>query len=277
MNNHCFDAEWLPALRIIIEVSSRLGQPIMVIGASARDILLRINQLSPIRATRDLDLAIEIASWDGFAAMHESLIASGYFVADDAAHRLTYSTGLPVDLIPYGGVTDAQTNISWPPDHEISMSVLGVKDAFDASFEIPLGDEPDALRLNVVSPAGLVLLKIFAWEERKSVTRKDAEDIYHLVDCYISLGNRSALEQYHVDLFDEIETANARLLARDLFEICSDNTLSVLDALLSRETEKASMSQLLRDMLPRHADSDLQSRWQRKLLSMKKEINYLSA
>src|SRR5688572_29944180 len=87
-----------------------------VAGAIARDIvLLNVFGIDTIRATRDIDLAVHVASWDQFAALKARLVESHGFVrANGAPQRLHYSM-YPVDLVPFGGVVEPNGNIEWPP------------------------------------------------------------------------------------------------------------------------------------------------------------------
>jgi len=266
------DPDWLSALSIIKSQADGLGITFMVIGASARDILLGVWDISPIRATRDVDLAIEIASWIRFDQLKEALINTGSFHADKAMQTLIFESHLPIDLVPYGDLEKTNSEISWPPDHAVQMSVIGMKEAFDSSLTLILTKSP-LLEINVASATGIVLLKLLAWEDRKLDTTKDAEDLYFLLRHYIDLGNQARLEANHVDLFEEIDTAHARLLGRDLIEICSTTTLSVVKSILDRETDNSNESKLVRDMLPRHSESSQYAFCQRLLTAIKAEIS----
>lgn len=266
------DADWLAALSIIKVQSDGLGIPFMVIGASARDILFDAWDITPIRATRDVDLAIEIASWDRFDELKGALINTESFQSDSVMQRLTFEGRLPIDLVPYGAIEEAGSEISWPPDHAVHMSVVGMKDAFDSSLTLSLAEAPNSLEINVASAAGIVLLKLLAWEDRKLSTTKDAEDLYFLLRHYIDLGNQAHLETNHVDLFDDIETAHARLLGRDLLTICAPATLSAVELIFDREMGNSSESRLIRDMLPRHAETDQNILCRKLLIAMRAEM-----
>ena len=94
------------ALGELDRLATELGTPFVVVGATARDMVLHHGfGLEVRRATRDIDLGLEIAHWDTFQDLENSLLATGRFVADRAAQRLIFTDGdhrLPVDLIPYG-------------------------------------------------------------------------------------------------------------------------------------------------------------------------------
>ena len=117
------------------------------------------------------------------------------------------------------------------------------------------------------------MIQIGSWEDRKLNTSKDAEDLYFLLRHYIDLGNQNHLEANHSDLYDEFEMAHARLLARGLVSISSLETLSAIKSILQREIDNAVESRLLRDMLPRFADSDQQALCLKQLIAMKTEMS----
>lgn len=269
------DPDWLTALSIIKEQADILGIPFMVIGASARDILLATSDISPIRATRDVDLAIEVASWNRFDELKEALISTELFKHGREMQRLIFGDYLPIDLVPYGAIAQTNLEISWPPDHAILMSVMGMKDAFDSSLTLSLGDAPNLLEIKVASATGIVLLKLLAWEARKSSTTKDAEDLYFLLYHYIDLGNKEHLASNHADLFEDFEIAHARLLGRDVLKICSSETLSAVKIILDRETDNANESKLVRDMLPKHAETNQHIDCKKLLIAMRTEMNTL--
>ncbi|PWQ98018.1 nucleotidyl transferase AbiEii/AbiGii toxin family protein [Leucothrix pacifica] len=269
--NH-LDPDWISALSIIKKQADHLDIPFMVIGASARDILLDASNISPIRATRDVDLAIEIANWERFGELKAALIETKSFKPDKAMQRVIFEDHLPIDLVPYGAI-ETNAEISWPPDHVILMSVAGMTDVFDASLSLPITNSPEALDINVASSTGIALLKLLAWESRKASITKDAEDLYFLIRHYIDLGNQENLQTNHEDLFDDIDTAHARLLGRDLLALCSPQTLSTVKTILDRETDDSNESVLVRNMLPRHADSNQASQCRALLIAIRTELS----
>jgi predicted nucleotidyltransferase len=168
-----------------------------VAGATARDlILVNVHGLRPGRATRDIDFGIAVENWGRFALLKERLVATKNFTSDrHALQRLTYDDqaarfSIPVDLIPFRGVTAAGGNIEWPPSRDIVMNVSGFEEALDSS--IPIRVEEDLI-VRVASIPGLMLLKLVAWSDRGRETDKDAADIYRLLTAYADAGNTERL------------------------------------------------------------------------------------
>lgn len=98
--------------------------------------------------------------------MYETIISellqSGHFKTSSKAHRILYEKlDYPVDIVPFGGVSDKMGTISWP-DRE--MSILGFEEAYRDSFEIIIGSSTGKT-IRVASPVGLVIMKFVSWSE----------------------------------------------------------------------------------------------------------------
>ena len=113
-------------LHILKKVADSLGIPFFVIGAFARDLILKHGYgIEPRRKTGDIDLGVEVASWEQFKTLFESLISTGQFSPTPEKQRLRCGTIL-IDILPFGAIADEDKKISWPPEHEIRMSMGGL-------------------------------------------------------------------------------------------------------------------------------------------------------
>ena len=98
--------------------------PYIVVGATARDLLLfHVFGIPVTRATADVDFAVAMDSWERFSELRAALLASGHFREGKMEHRvylkaLSVKDEIPVDLIPFGGVAEADV-IHWPPDKKL--------------------------------------------------------------------------------------------------------------------------------------------------------------
>jgi predicted nucleotidyltransferase len=45
-----------------------------------------------------------------------------------------------IDLVPFGGVEDANSIIAWPPDRDIVMHVAGFSDALESAVQVTRDD-----------------------------------------------------------------------------------------------------------------------------------------
>jgi len=149
----------------------------------------------------------------------------------------------------------------------------GLADVLKSSQSIGIANPPEPLNIPVATPAGIALLKLLAWNARKHQSSKDAEDFLYLLHYYIDIGNQSRLENEHTDLFDDIETAPARLLGRDITTIASHSTLTMIARILNQEIATGLYAPLLRAMLPRHTEAHLIQHYLRQLQALKQELN----
>jgi len=69
------------------------------------------------------------------------------------------------------------------------MNVTGFSDALESSIHVQIDT---ALVIPVVSLPGLIILKLFAWLDRKH-ERRDAPDILKIVSEYADAGNEERL------------------------------------------------------------------------------------
>lgn len=202
-------------LRPLSEVTGALreagGVDFLLVGATARDVVLRGYGISPARVTNDVDFAFAVRDWDEFSRTRERLLRSPRFLEDRDPQRVLFS-GIPVDLIPFGSIEDQSRHITWPSDAAV-MNVLGFEEADRTAQPVLL---PDAVQIRVPEIATLLVMKLAAWGDRKR--DKDATDIQLLALHYgdISEGRLFGDEMptYSAMGFDMV-LAGARLLGRD--------------------------------------------------------------
>ena len=92
--------------------------------------------IKAVRATEDIGLAFALASWSHFEKLRTSLLSSDVFRPHPrGSHKLSYRSDVVVDLIPFGGLENADGTISWPPHGDTVMSVLGFEEALKSSID----------------------------------------------------------------------------------------------------------------------------------------------
>ena len=111
------------------------------------------------RATIDIDLGIEVEDWNQFKKLKEMLIATGKFAETSQVQRLMYNDTHPIDILPFGSISNDGVIIEWPPDHNIQMSVAGFREAFESSVKVILRRDP-LLEIKVASLPSLTALKL---------------------------------------------------------------------------------------------------------------------
>ena len=167
-------------------------EQVLLVGAQARDLLLHYAHDVPItRATTDVDLAFAVADWDDFDTLRGALLHSDVFNATQpAVHRLIHRTGVPVDLIPFGGVEGPDSSIVWP-DGESEMSVMGYREAVETAVDVVL---PGKVHISTVSIPMLAVLKLIAWSHRHvHAPAKDASDLFLILRNYFNVEDMNRL------------------------------------------------------------------------------------
>ena len=241
--NSPVDPSIVRVLRTLDPIAREAGCAYFVAGATARDlILVNIHGLRPGRATRDIDFGIAIEKWERFAFLKERLVATGVFTSDRRAlQRLTYSDqaagfSIPVDLIPFRGVTAADGTIEWPPSRDIVMNVAGFEEALASSISVQIEEN---LIVRVASIPGLMILKLVAWSDRGRETDKDAADIYRLLTAYADADNTDRLYEHEMHLLEavgfDMQVAGAELLGLDVAHLCLPPALVLIRSALESE------------------------------------------
>ena len=152
MLDHIFTAVLTPVQR----TAEELGLQIMLVGATARDVLLeQAHKIDTGRATRDVDFAVSVRSWEEFELLKKRLVATGHFIESTAKyHRLdVVDSTLWIDIIPFDGIETDNRTISWPPHHDIVMNTIGFREAYDSDGLMIVAPGID---LRVVSLAALL-------------------------------------------------------------------------------------------------------------------------
>jgi predicted nucleotidyltransferase len=233
------DQTTLLILSVVNRLAGDLELPYIVVGATARDLLLfHVFGIPVTRATADVDFAIAVDSWERFRGLRTALLASGHFDEGKIEHRIYLKAPsareeIPVDLIPFGGVAQDDV-IRWPPNRETIMTVAGFEDAIAAAVQVQVSAD---LTVPVASLAGIAVLKLFAWQDRHT-NDKDALDLYRVISTYADAGNFDRLYDEAIQLLEQaeydIELGGAALLGFDARQLCSPDTLAKVRILLAQ-------------------------------------------
>ena len=245
-------AEQVHIIRQVVGAAESQRLRLFIVGAQARDLLLQyVYELPVHRATNDIDFGIIVESWDEFTKLRESLIATNKFQPHRIMkHRLVHENGLLIDLVPFGGLEEVSGQISWPPDFSIVMSTIGFREAYDNSFEVSLADD---LIVKVASLAGLALMKIVAWDERRF--ERDAEDLALIMRHYLDAGNHDRIYTREGDCLDllneefDYDKASARILGRDIGRLLTDTSRQIVARVLSQEIDRLGADALAMAMI----------------------------
>lgn len=234
-------------LRAIAAETSAEGIDYMLVGATARDILLNhVFGIVARRATYDVDFAVAVKDWHQFDALRARLLARGTFKEQGSAQQRLYFTGwngdlrYQLDLIPFGAIAQGTGEIAWPPDMAVVMNVAGYDDVLATAEDVKFAADFDG---KVVSLAGLAILKLLAWSDRGRENPKDAHDLIYLMDSYTASGNLERVydEEGVIEAGEaDPDLAGVYLLGKDIRRVASIETLSALLQIIRQDFDRLS-------------------------------------
>lgn len=228
--------------KAVSSCADQLGIPYLVVGASARDIVMELGfGVKATRGTTDIDFAIQVNHWDDFVRLKTELVRNG-FAETNREERLRHKNDYPIDVVPFGGVANAQGEITWPPKHEFTMSVLGFNEALNDALQVLIDAETN-LAIPVASPEGIVMLKFISWTERPSNLRnKDAADIVFIIKNYGQVPYVDSIIYDDLVLLDRYEgntsEVGAHILGRRVREISPEEAISFYIEALNQTVRK---------------------------------------
>lgn len=235
-----------------------LGIDYLIVGAMARDLVMHYGFGANIeRGTRDVDFAIQVASWQEFNALKEALSAQGLTADKNLTYRLGFvdSDSLPweLDILPFGNVVDAHHDISWPPDGDFKMSTLGFVEALHQAWQVKMMQAPECL-VKVANPVSMIILKMVAWTERdRELRKKDAADIGYILQNYAKIPSvlSRLYDGGHMKRCDwDEDMASAELLGIEIAEISAEPTRQyIIRHLVESQSNRVTFA---RDMNPIH-------------------------
>jgi len=249
----------LEPLKAVAQTANSLSLPYFLAGATARDLVLEnIFGRAPGKLTRDLDFGFVLSDWKQFENLKAALMSTGRFEPDRAIQRVLYqhSAGISVrvDLIPFGGVQEG-SQISWPPDNDFVMNVAGFKEALESAIQVQV--DSDRV-VPVTSLPGLIILKLFAWADRK-LEKRDAPDILKILTDYADAGNEDRLYADELPILEaaefDVPIAGARLLGKDARHIASQETSASIAKILADPDLKRELLNQLVQTSPRSDQS----------------------
>lgn len=178
-----------------------LGLDFFLVGAVARDLWLDTAlEAAPRRRTMDVDLAVLIRHEAEYEQLRNWLVAHEQFhaPASSAFCLIHEPTGVPVDLMPFGGLADAEGRVRVAGQGLTSISVVGLAEVLARAEPVRITDQ---ITWQAITLPGLVGLKLLAWDDRPEQRGKDGTDL------------RLILQHYHALITDDIFDHYYELLA----------------------------------------------------------------
>lgn len=224
----------------LIPVFEKLKINFYIVGATARDIILEIHNISPDRRTKDIDFAIAIDNWEEFDNLEKEMLSHANFTKDPKQkQRFFYLNDFEIDIVPFGQIADEKDKIFWPPKKNFAMTILGFKEIESETIIVNIG----GFEIKVASLDGIFLLKLFAWKDRNIRGNKDADDLGFILQNYLNINEERAATKYYNEVY-EMETftsikAGAVLLGIDISKILenSEHTKGKLKSIVQTELD----------------------------------------
>jgi len=226
-----------------------------LVGATARDVWMRgLHEVTPKRATSDLDFAVMLKDSEQFGELKKYLIeVEGFVPYKENAFVLIWKDRTQVDLIPFGDLENEGV-VTVKGTGFTSMNVEGVREVFEeASAEIQIDDNT---QFKVCTLSGIVLLKLIAWDDRPEVRGDDIDDVADILRHYFRF-NSEAIWEKHFDLFIDdagLDEIASQYLGREIGKIViknlklKDRILDILERGIS-DTKSNGLDELLAKML----------------------------
>ncbi len=224
-------------LETMVSAAKDLSIDIMLIGAYSRDYWSkRFAVKAKARTTFDIDFACQVSTWQEYQSLSSHLIRKYGFGPDTKEKQKLWSSwGIPIDLLPFGGIVDSAGNIQWPPKNEPTLCVLGYDAAKEDAEPIPIGNE----FLPVIKPYWLALLKLQSFIGDPERRQKDLADFGYLLNNYpdfINLNDRlyndNAIDKDVLEIEDfDYLIASAILIVRDCLRANRDIAIRILESI----------------------------------------------
>ena len=235
---------------------SKLGLDLYIVGATARDIMMKMLDESPSkRETRDLDVAIALSDWSQFDNLSKELLAN-HFHKGKAKQKFYYKgeqheNDYEVDIVPFGDIADDEI-ILWPPDGTPEMSVKCFTDVMNHSISISVDEK---FTVHIAPLAGQFFIKLDSWMDRHDRDHKDADDMFFILGkFYMTSIMDDQTPTDDVDDNEEELIRGAQWIASIMRSILSTDHLSYYSNKIKEELDKETESQLIKDFILLYGD-----------------------
>lgn len=249
LNN--IDSKTLSLFKVVDKIIYNLNIPYMVVGASARDLILHhVYDARIVRATTDIDFGIQVTDWNAFKELKNELLKNGFNLTS-SEQKFKSPENTMIDIIPFGKIEDNNSSIKWPPKGVIEMNMLGFQEAYEHAIQVVIQENP-LIKIPVVSLNGIVLLKIIAWSDRDvSLRTRDAKDLAYIFENYenaLNIRNR-IYEEIDMEKYDwDISLASAHLLGFDSATIAKNKTKNKIIQILNENLKLNIPNRLVEEM-----------------------------
>jgi predicted nucleotidyltransferase len=259
--NKVADEVVIELLRQVLPVVEGAGIDYFMVGAFARDVelLAKGHPDPPARKTKDIDLAVMVGSLEEYGVLMTALANLPDMDKNaNEPYRFTFRNAYEIDFLPFGSIADEMGRVELKAKKTFVLDIPGF-DAVKPYAETIETEE--GLRLKVSSLPGVVLLKLFAWQDRPE-REKDIQDIDHIIKHFLPL-HWEEISAEPDDLFGRYENettifeqcVSARFVGRQIGGMLS-NHMALKNRLLRLLDEQSSGYGMARLMSPEFLENN---------------------
>jgi predicted nucleotidyltransferase len=239
------------ALAAIDRAAHKAAIPFFIVGGAARDFILQhFYGIRPKRVTHDVDVGVNVASWDEFNMLVEKLIAEEHFKKTNIEHRFLAPSQpeTMIDILPFGPLEKENRKITWKQDNR-DMNMAGFREACKVAVMVKISSDP-SLSIKVVTLAGLALLKLISWNDNPDERDRDAKDFGTIMYHYIEVHPYDYVFNVHEDIAsgNDFEITIARILGRDIKKVAGQEILPNVIEVLNRESNRDGPLRFIQNM-----------------------------
>ena len=235
---------------------TKLGLELYVVGATARDLIMKLLDESPSkRETSDLDVAIVLSDWSQFDNLSKELLAN-HFHKEKSKQKFYYKgehheNDYEVDIVPFGDIADDEV-ILWPPDGTPEMSVKCFTDVMNHSIPISVDGK---FTVHIAPLAGQFFIKLDSWMDRHDREHKDADDMFFILGKFYMTGVMDGQTPTD-DVNDSADSliSGAQWIASIMRSILSTDHLNYYSSKIKEELDKETESELIKDFILLYGD-----------------------
>ena len=247
-------------LKALSDCVSKIGLKLYVVGATARDIMMKLLDEYPSkRKTKDLDVAIALSDWSQFDNLSE-ILQKNHFRKAPANQKFYYEgedhdNDYEVDIVPFGDIAEENETLVWPPEYELEMSVKCFTDVMDHSIAVSINNSFD---VNIATLTGQFFIKLDSYMDRHTKNHKDADDMFFILEkYYVSKLLDSDVIPDDVTLEGDKEIIwSSQWLASEIKHILSNEHLADYSDMIKTELDKGTESDLIKDFIKLYGDEE---------------------
>ena len=202
-----------------------------LIGAFARDTWLAEKGIRAL-GTKDIDLAVFISDDSKYDELKRYLVEEeGFIISSTNEYTFIDKVGYQVDILPFGAI-EIEGKKFTNSSGLVSTSVSGFAEVYKEATEEVVFENKHVFKVS--SLAGIVILKLLAWDDRPEMRTKDIQDIAIILNNYFTLESEMIYEKYN-DLFEKepnLELLSARALGREI-QLVLNHNLTLKERIIS--------------------------------------------